>query len=76
MIKVMRGINPQIREKIISLLGDNPPVTLIEFFDKVMDEEVKQETQQYTQKDVSEHYKILLEKYSQEKSIIDYLKGK
>jgi hypothetical protein len=72
----MKGVNPQIREKIISLLGDNPPVTLIEFFDKVMDEEVKQETQQYTQKDVSEHYKILLEKYSQEKSIIDYLKGK
>ena len=72
----MKGVNPQIREKIISLLGDNPPVSLIEFFDKVMVEEVKQETQQYTQKDVSDHYKILLEKYSQEKSIIDHLERK
>ena len=72
----MKGVNPQIREKIISLLGDNPPVSLIEFFEKVMEEEVKQETQQYTQKDVSDHYKILLEKYSQEKSIIDHLEGK
>jgi len=72
----MKGVNPQIREKIISLLGDNPPVSLIEFFDKVMVEEVKQETQQYTQKDVSDHYKILLEHYSQEKSIIDHLEGK
>ena len=72
----MKGVNPQIREKIVSLLGDNPPTSLVEFFEKVMEEEVKQETQQYTQKDVSDHYKILLEKYSQEKSIIDYLEGK
>jgi|TARA_B110000881_G_C18286440_1_gene370051 hypothetical protein len=69
----MRGVNPQIRDKIMSLLGDNPPTSLIEFFEKVMEEEVKQETQQYTQKDVSDHYKILLEHYSQEKSIIEYL---
>jgi hypothetical protein len=69
----MRGVNPQIRDKIMSLLGDNPPTSLIEFFEKVMEEEVKQETQQYTQKDVSDHYKILLEHYSQEKSIIEHL---
>ena len=72
----MQGINPQIREKIISLLGDNPPVSLVEFFEKVMEEEVKQETQQYTQKDVSDHYKVLLEHYSQEKSIIDFVEEK
>jgi hypothetical protein len=72
----MRGVNPQIREKIVHQLGDNPPASLVEFFERVMEEEVKQETQQYTQKDVSDHYRILLEKYSQEKSIIDYLVGK
>jgi hypothetical protein len=41
-----------------------------------MEEEVKQETQQYTQKDVSDHYKVLLEHYSQEKSIIDFVEEK
>ena len=51
----MRGVNPQIREKILSLLGDNPPASLVEFFEKVMEEEIKQETQQYTQKDVADH---------------------
>ena len=72
----MRGVNPQIREKILSLLGDSPPASLIEFFEKVMEEEIKQETQQYTQKDVADHYKVLLEHYSQEKSIIDFVEEK
>lgn len=69
----MKGINPQIKSKILTLLGDNPPDSLVEFFDKIMEEELKQETQQYTQKDISAHYRILLEKYSQEKSIKEFL---
>lgn len=69
----MKGINPQIKSKILTLLGDNPPDSLVEFFDKIMEEELKQETQQYTQKDISDHYRILLEKYSQEKSIKEFL---
>ena len=69
----MKGINPQSKSKILTLLGDNPPDSLVEFFDKIMEEELKQETQQYTQKDISDHYRILLEKYSQEKSIKEFL---
>ena len=69
----MKGINPQIKSKILTLLGDNPPDSLVEFFDKIMEEELKQETQQYTQKDISDHYRVLLEKYSQEKSIKEFL---
>lgn len=69
----MKGINPQIKSKILTLLGDNPPDSLVEFFDKIMEEELKQETQQYAQKDISDHYRILLEKYSQEKSIKEFL---
>ena len=69
----MKGINPQIKSKILTLLGDNPPDSLVEFFDKIMEEELKQETQQYTQKDISDHYRISLEKYSQEKSIKEFL---
>ncbi len=71
----MYGINPKIVEKIKELVGDNGPVELEEFFNEVLKLEAKQETQQYGQKDISLQYKSILDKYSQKKSILDFIRG-
>ena len=71
----MYGINPKIIKKINSLIGDGAPAELIEIFSEVLKLEAKQETQQYATKDISLQYKSILEKYSQNKTILEFIGG-
>ena len=57
------------------MIGDGAPAELIEFFSEVLKLEAKQETQQYATKDISLQYKSILEKYSQNKTILEFIGG-
>jgi cation transport regulator ChaB len=69
----MHDINPKIIEKIHSLIGENAPNSLIEFFNEILKQEARQETQQKESKAVSTAYNTILDKYSQDKKILNFI---
>lgn len=69
----MFDINPKIPQKIRSLIGDDAPKELMEFFDEILEQEARQETAQKEKKAVSDAYKSILNKYSREKKILDFI---
>ena len=73
----MAGINPAIREKIKELIGDDAPNALMDFFDEVLETEEKQErTMAQDKKELEGTYQSTIDKYSQEKKIIAFMKSK
>jgi len=68
----MVDINPKIPEKIKKLLTD-PPEELLKFFNEILLEEAKQEVQLKEPAAVEAAYGVILDKYSREKKIIEYL---
>ena len=73
----MVGINPAIREKIKELIGDDAPNALMDFFDEVLKTEEKQErTGVQDKKELERTYQSTIDKYSQDKKIITFMKSK
>ena len=73
----MVGINPAIREKIKGLIGDDAPNALMDFFDEVLKTEEKQErTMAQDKKELERTYQSSIDKYSQDKKIIAFMKSK
>ena len=73
----MVGINPAIREKIKELIGDDAPNALMDFFDEVLKTEEKQErTGVQDKKELERTYQSTIDKYSQDKKIIKFMKSK
>ncbi len=73
----MPGVNPEIRRKIHELIGEDAPNILKDFFDEILKIEAKQEiTMSLTPKELESTYKTVIDKYSQEKTIIEFLKSK
>ena len=73
----MTGINPAIREKIKELIGDDAPNALMDFFDDVLKTEEKQErTMAQDKKELERTYQSIIDKYSQDKKIIAFMKSK
>ena len=73
----MTGINPAIREKIKELIGDDAPNALMDFFDEVLKTEEKQErTGVQDKKELERTYQSIIDKYSQDKKIIAFMKSK
>ena len=73
----MTGINPAIREKIKELIGDDAPNALMDFFDEVLKTEEKQErTMGQDKKELERTYQSIIDKYSQDKKIIAFMKSK
>ena len=73
----MAGINPAIRKKIKELIGDDAPNGLMDFFDDVLKTEEKQErTMAQDKKELERTYQSTIDKYSQDKKIIAFMKSK
>ena len=72
----MIDINQKILQKIYVLIGDNAPEELKEFFKEILELETKQETQQKESSAIKNAYKTSLDKYSQEKKTLNYIKAK
>ena len=73
----MAGINPAIREKIKELIGDDAPNALVDFFDEVLKTEEKQERlMTQDKKELERTYQSTIDKYSQDKKIITFMKSK
>ena len=45
----------------------------MEFFNEILKQEARQETQQKEPKSVSTAYKVILDKYSQDRKILDFI---
>ena len=73
----MAGINPAIREKIKELIGDDAPNALVDFFDEGLKTEEKQERlMTQDKKELETTYQSTIDKYSQDKKIIAFMKSK
>ena len=72
----MRGVNPKITEKIHSLLGDDAPSELIDFIDRLLERQVKQETANFTPAEMSEFYNREIIKTAKNNSVIKYIEDK
>ena len=69
----MFDINQKIIEKIHGLVGDGAPKELKEFFNEILKQETRQETRQAEPGVISTTYKTILDKYSQQKKILDFI---
>ena len=69
----MFDINQKIIEKINRLVGDDAPQELKEFFKEILKQETRQETEQAEGRVISTAYKTILDKYSQQKKILDFI---
>ena len=69
----MIDVNQKILQKIYTLIGDNPPEELKEFFKEILEQEAKQETQQKEASAIKTTYKQMLDKYSQQKKILSFI---
>ena len=72
----MREVNSKITEKIHSLIGDDAPSELIDFFDRMLEHQIKQETALFTSAEMSEFYYREIVKVSQNSSVIKYIEEK
>jgi len=71
----MRGVNPRITKKIESLIGDDAPAELKEFFQKMLEREVRQENIQWTSTEMARFYTENLVIFAKNKSIIEFIRG-
>ena len=71
----MRGVNPRITKKIESLIGDDAPAELKDFFQKMLEREVRQENIQWTPTEMSRFYTENLVIFAKNKSIIEFIRG-
>ena len=69
----MIDINQKILQKIYTLIGDSAPEELKEFFKEILEQEAKQETQQKEASAIKTTYKQMLDKYSQQKKILNFI---
>ena len=69
----MIDINQKILQKIYTLIGDNAPEELKEFFKEILEQEAKQEVQGKEASAVKTTYKQMLDKYSQQKKISSFI---
>jgi hypothetical protein len=71
------GVNPEIRRKIHELIGEDAPSILKDFFDDILAIETKQEiTMDLEPKELFLAYQSVIDKYSQEKKILDFINSK
>ena len=69
----MIDINQKILQKIYTLIGDNAPEELKEFFKEILEQEAQQETQQKEASAIKTTYKQMLDKYSKQKKILSFI---
>ena len=72
----MRKVNPKITEKIHSLIGDDAPSDLIDFFDRMLERQIKQETALFTTSEMSKYYSEEISKIARNNSVIKYIEEK
>lgn len=73
----MPGVNPEIRKKIHELIGEDAPDILKDFFDEILNIESKQEiTMSLDKKELESAFQSVVDKYSQEKTIIEFMNQK
>lgn len=72
----MRKVNPKITEKIHSLIGEDAPSELIDFFDRMLERQIKQETALFTATEMSDYYSEEIIKFAQNNSVIKYIEDK
>ena len=70
-------VNPRITEKIKELIGEDAPDSLMYFFSEILKTEEKNElTNALEGKELQSAYQNSVDKYSQDKKIIEFLESK
>ena len=70
-------VNPRITEKIKELIGEDAPDSLMYFFNEILKTEEKNElTNALEGKELQSAYQNSVDKYSQDKKIIEFLESK
>ena len=72
----MKGVNPKITEKIHSMLGKDTPPELIDFFDKMLEHQVKHETANFSTEEMTSYYNSHIVKTAKINSVIKFLEDK
>ena len=72
----MREVNSKITEKIHSLIGDDAPSELLDFFDRMLERQIKQETALFSPAEMSEFYYREIVKVAQNSTVIKYIEEK
>ena len=72
----MREVNSKITEKIHSLIGDDAPSELKDFFDEMLKFQIKHETHFFSPTELSGYYNHEIIKLAQNDSVIKYIADK